>query len=499
MNLIQGTSGNDTLNGTTGFDKIYGYGGDDTISGGGGSDAIYAGAGNDSVSMPWTSFNLSAPSIADGGAGQDTLTLTGAVHSTPTLNLAYVTGFETINLIDLVWVTLSDANLAAGGTLTVTAGSVDASAVTGYHLNYQGSAPTFFDTLPETVIGTALSDTITGHGTLSGGDGDDILTSTAGSYLNGGAGNDTLHDTTGGGTLDGGAGDDLLEGSGLQSETTIASYQDATSAVTVSLLLSGPQDTGGAGTDTLTDLQGVTGSAYADTLTAGTSGSELTGDAGNDVLIGGPGNDAFVGGAGLDTVSYQSATAGVTVDLSSTSQQNTGGAGSDFISGVEKLIGTTYNDILTAAATGSTLNGGAGDDILNGGAGADALNGGAGNDTIIGGGGRDLLTGWTGADKFIFTAMSDSPHGAPDTIADFTHGQDVINLSDIDADTGTGGHQHFHLGGGGGHAGDITVTYNAGANQTELDIWTGTHVNADGEILLNGDLHATLSIGDFVL
>ena len=499
MNLIQGTSGNDTLNGTSGFDKIYGYGGDDTISGGGGSDAIYAGDGNDSVSMPWTSFNLSAPSIADGGLGQDTLSLTGTVASlTPPLNFTYVTGFETINLIDGISVSLNDGNLAAGGTLTVVDGSVDASAVTGFHLDYQGNAG-FYSTVLETVTGTSLSDTMYGHGVLNGGSGDDVLTATGSSTLNGGDGNDTLHAGLGETVLDGGPGDDLLECDSNIGGVGTATYGDAASGVTVSLLVSGPQNTGGAGTDTLSGIQNLIGSAFADTLTAWATGSELTGGAGNDFLIGGAGNDVFDGGTGTDAVSYQSASAAVQVDLSTAGPQATGGAGTDTLTSIEKLVGSSYNDVLTAAASGSTLNGGAGDDVLNGAAGVDALNGGVGNDTITGGGGKDLLTGGAGADKFIFTAMSDSPHGAPDTIADFTHGQDVINLSDIDADTGTGGHQHFHLGGGGGHAGDITVTYNAGANQTELDIWTGTHVNADGEILLNGDLHATLSIGDFVL
>ena len=496
MNLVQGTSGNDTLNGTPGFDKIYGCGGDDTIYGWGGSDAIYAGDGNDSVSMPWTSFNLAAASVADGGAGQDSLSLTGTVTSpTPTLTLTYVTGFETINLTDGISVAVNDGNLAAGATLVVVNGSVDASAVTGFHLNYQGNGG---GGLTERVTGTSLSDTIYGYGLLSGGAGDDVITATNGATLNGGDGNDILRAGLYTTVMDGGAGDDILEGSNIGGVAT-ASYVDATSGVTVSLLVSGPQNTGGAGTDTLSYIQNLTGSDFADTLTAASSGSILTGGSGNDFLIGGAGDDWFVGDAGLDTVSYQSASAAVHVDLSVTGAQDTGGAGSDNFSGVEKLVGSSYNDFLTAAASGSTLNGGGGADVLNGAAGVDALNGGAGNDTLIGGGGKDLLTGGAGADKFIFAAISDSPHGAPDTIADFTHGSDLINLSDIDADTGTGGHQHFHLGGGGGHAGDITVTYNGGANQTELDLWTGTHGPADGEILLNGDLHAVLTARDFLL
>ncbi len=50
-------------------------------------------------------------------------------------------------------------------------------------------------------------------------------------------------------------------------------------------------------------IQNVTGSQYADTLTAAPGGSTLMGLVGNDTLIGGPGNDVLEGGAGADVLS----------------------------------------------------------------------------------------------------------------------------------------------------------------------------------------------------
>jgi len=61
--------------------------------------------------------------------------------------------------------------------------------------------------------------------------------------------------------------------------------------------------------------------------------------------------------------------------------------------------------------------------VLYGFAGNDKLSGGAGNDFIDGGQGNDTLTGGTGNDTFYFRSGD-----GIDTITDFTHGGDVIDL-----------------------------------------------------------------------
>ena len=67
--------------------------------------------------------------------------------------------------------------------------------------------------------------------------------------------------------------------------------------MTVSLAISTAQDTIGAGTDTLTNIENLTGSAFDDTL---------AGNAGDNILD---------GGDGTDTVSYAGAAGAVTVSL----------------------------------------------------------------------------------------------------------------------------------------------------------------------------------------
>ena len=211
-------------------------------------------------------------------------------------------------------------------------------------------------------------------------------------------------------TLIGGAGNDFMDGGAAGSDT--ASYADATAGVTVSLAITTAQNTVGAGTDTLTNFENLTGSNLNDTLTGnaaanilnglagndslngGAGNDSLIGAAGNDTLIGGAGNDSLDGGAaGSDTASYIDATSAVTVSLAITTAQNTIGAGTDTLINIENLTGSNLNDTLTGSTAANILDGGAGNDTLNGGAGNDSLIGGAGNDTLNGGAGNDSMDG----------------------------------------------------------------------------------------------------------
>ena len=79
------------------------------------------------------------------------------------------------------------------------------------------------------------------------------------------------------------------------------------------------------------------------------------GGTGNDALQGGAGDDIIDGnedssGLDVDTASYASATAGVTVDLAVTTAQNTVGDGTDTVTGIERLIGSNFADSLSGDA-----------------------------------------------------------------------------------------------------------------------------------------------------
>ncbi|UZE13538.1 retention module-containing protein [Pseudomonas sp. B21-053] len=155
-----------------------------------------------------------------------------------------------------------------------------------------------------------------------------------------------------------------------------------------------------------------------DVLTAGSGNNELHGGAGNDLLYSGPGNDLLDGGTGIDTASYAHATAGVNVNLGLLTAQNTLGAGTDTLTGIENLVGSNFNDTLTGDSNNNVINGGLGNDTLNGGGGDDLLIGGLGNNT---------LTGGSGADTFQWLA-GNSGH---DVVTDFTPGTDKLDLSQL--------------------------------------------------------------------
>jgi Ca2+-binding RTX toxin-like protein len=176
------------------------------------------------------------------------------------------------------------------------------------------------------VVGTCMSDTITGDGganRLEGGGGDDTLS--------GGNGNDTLV---------GGAGTDVVNGG---DGVDTASYVGHTQGVVADL--DGVADDGAPGENDLiaVDVENLTGGRFADTLTGDGGANTVTGDScpGPGVVLCLGEADVLAGGGGADVL--------------------WGGFGDDSLSG---------------GAGGDTLNGGFGDDDLSGGLGFDGLDGG---------------------------------------------------------------------------------------------------------------------------
>jgi Ca2+-binding RTX toxin-like protein len=66
------------------------------------------------------------------------------------------------------------------------------------------------------------------------------------------------------------------------------------------LAITAAQNTVGAGTDTVSLFENLTGSAFNDVLTGSTAANVLMGLAGNDTLNGGSGADLLTGGLGVD-------------------------------------------------------------------------------------------------------------------------------------------------------------------------------------------------------
>ncbi|WP_374578362.1 calcium-binding protein [Phenylobacterium sp.] len=281
-----------------------------------------------------------------------------------------------------------------------------------------------------------------GRDVLRGGAGDDILYGFGGDdSLLGGAGHDVLAGHEGNDTLSGGTGDDYLLG-GLGTDVIDggagvdwAAYEDATAAVKVSLALTGWQATGGAGSDKLTGIENLYGSAFNDTLignagvnylSGGAGDDRLEGGAGDDHLEGGRGADTIIGGDGWDVVSYDDAAGPVFVNLASGYANTydldilTSGAGIDFdtrpnighdsLHGIEDVYGSQFGDVIFDNDADNYLIGQGGNDFLFTNAGNDTLDGGSGNDVFYTneGTGFTVLMGGDGTDTIHFAHVYDT-------------------------------------------------------------------------------------------
>ena len=314
------------------------------------------------------------------------------------------------------------------------------------------------------------------------GDGDDIVTSGAGrDLIRGGAGNDTLNGRGGDDILNGGLDADALDG-GQGSDT--ATYENATAGVAASLTtsLAGFTSAGEAVGDTYVNIENLTGSDYNDILVGDAQSNILSGGGGDDRLVGLGSSDTLDGGSGNDTASYEYATFGVTVSLTSNTG-STGEADGDVLVSIENLVGGNGNDTFTGAAgiQANAFDGGAGtdtvsyapsaegvvatlapslllaplaqtndalgdtfqnienltgtsfDDTLIGNNVANSLNGGIGNDLLEGLGGADIFIGGTGTDTVSY---ENSLLGVVSSLSTaFASGPSVTQTNDAFGDT----------------------------------------------------------------
>ena len=338
---LTGSSSRDWINGGGVNDVLHGGDGGDVLIGGLGADQLFGDGGDDALVVSVGDNN--ALDVFDGGAGIDYLTAA---------DLGIVFAGTAINIEGFAFSDFRETSLAVSKSL--------------------------IDTMPASVAifgaGAAFANTLTINVNTAGPldlslwqfgkwqDDDRIV-------INGTTGNDVIIGSSRTDVLIGGLGADTLDG-GAGNDT--ASYASASAAVTVSLAIATAQNTGGAGTDTLTNFENLFGSGFNDFLTGDANANVLTGDAGNDTLD---------GGLGQDTAAYTNASAGVTVSLLIAGAQNTVGSGSDTLISIEDLSGSAFNDTLIGNSGANKLSGGAGSDTLIGGLGDDALDGGDGLDT----------------------------------------------------------------------------------------------------------------------
>ena len=224
--------------------------------------------------------------------------------------------------------------------------------------------------------------------------------------LSGGADDDSFNTSYGFDLIDGGAGSDIV------------SYYQADGpygtriGVTVDLAITGPQDPGHGKPDTLTGVEGLSGTSQFDVLKGDSGPNLIEGSIGRDTLYGRAGDDVLDGEFGIDVCrgglgddelircedAFQRAPAparagvepptcagqAITIDLNQADHPDPLRPRADVI------LGTPGED---------EIRSGGGDDVICAGDGEDLVNAGAGADLVEGGGARDLVHGGDGADS----------------------------------------------------------------------------------------------------
>jgi Ca2+-binding RTX toxin-like protein len=471
--LITDTAGNNTVDGGAGDDQIITSSGNDNVLGGDGNDEITLGAGDD---------------IANGGTGADRMfggSGNDVMDAGGGLGNDYIDGGDGVDIATYVSAT-AGVTVALGlvnpdntpmAQDTIGAGVDTLAAIE----NLTGSN---FD---DTLTGDALNNLLNGgagNDRLDGGDGNDGLV--------GGSGNDTLMGGPGADQNDGGTGVDTVDYSSSPAAVVInlsdalnesggfaegdvlnfdtdnngsretrtvevikgSAFDDTLTGDDLGIQFEGQGGndtiTGGAGVDALfggdgNDIisglagnDGIDGGAGDDNIAGGTGVDTLLGRAGNDSLAGGDGNDTLQGGdggdlldggAGSDIAFYSDSTSAVTINLADGLPESGGFAAGDVLSGIENILGSSFNDTLIGDGGVNQIFGNSGDDIITGGAGRDVLF-------------ATTSTGQTtGVDTFDYNALSElesasgSTLGAWDTIFGFTGGtgtgRDLIDVHDL--------------------------------------------------------------------
>lgn len=417
---IRGLGGNDRLEGLTGDDTLIGGDGDDVLIGGAGFDLLDGGRGADTYQADVQDIvsyrSAPAPVVValdgsrprEGEAADDTY--------------SDVYGIEGTDYDDTLIGDAESNRLNGGRGNDILIGGDG-------RTKYEGSD------LSDILDGGDGDDLIYGfkpNGTpsagtpnLTGADGQNELFGRAGNdviyggdgtnFIYGGDGDDNLYGGEGNNYFEGGSGADIITGGSAQSDNT-ASYYRSAMGVSVDLTL-GTAAGGDAQGDVLVGILDLVGSSAGDVLVGNAArnelygglgndriegqggGDRLNGDDGDDQIFGGDGDDNIIGGVGADAIDggdgngdavffFDGLIGGVVVNLT-TGTGSRGEAEGDTYVRVERVKGTSSDDVLIGNEIDNWLDGTYGDDRLEGRGGDDLLAGGTGADVLDGGDGVD--------------------------------------------------------------------------------------------------------------
>jgi Ca2+-binding RTX toxin-like protein len=369
---ITGDDGNDTIFGDDGNDVINGGSEDDWISGGIGNDIIDGGAGND---------------IAYGGEGDDTFIFNYSENSN--FENEYIGGVGT-NSLRLYF---TAAEFALPKLQSDIAHIITSNFVKSY-ISTAVYTYAFLNLMLKEIqnVEVYVDDVLTEISFISeiGTDENDVIISTQeNDVVLGMDGDDTINGREGNDDLRGGRGNDIIES--------------------------------GQGRDAVYGDEG-------DDIIKGNEGDDyLFGGLGNDIIHGGGGSDQVDGGNGIDAISFTELNQRVVVDLSQNLVIDDGFGSTDYLSNIENVIGTEFNDIIDGDNNDNVFYGEGGIDRINFFNGRNIGYGGIGNDrfeTIHTENGENHLYGDTGNDSFF---LGDNGKN----IIDGGLGNDVISYNSI--------------------------------------------------------------------
>ncbi len=383
---VAGAAGNDMIDNLTGSNigqimevfKLTEY--NDRFVGTGYAETVLAGSGDDTIQTgsldgATQSFNDSI----DGGAGNDWLDYT------------YTAQYVTVDMVNGNAVVNSSPSEASTGTFAAIDRFVNIE-------NIRTGA------VADSIVGNSVANIIdagNGNNTVNGGDGNNtILAGTGNDIIVAGINDDIINAGNGTNTISSGAGNDSINlvvgadtinaGSGIDTvDYSTSLFARAFTASGVNILVTGDGNTDSILMDgsnnvevfNMTSLNDVfNGTAYAETIYAG---------AGNDTIKGSTGaatdSNYIDGQAGIDWVNYSAASSGLDITMG-TAVPTTVVVGSavDTLVNVENITATNFNDTITAATTGSLMQGLNGNDLYFAGAGNDTIleENGSGVDTI---------------------------------------------------------------------------------------------------------------------
>lgn len=431
----------------------------DTLDCGGGTDVVRGGNGNDAVIKSWGDYgNL------DGGAGIDTLAVSGANLKSP-----------------------DDALLFDAATATIASGTTTIGGFQRFELF--------------SIAGTDLGDTITtgdGGDQLFGFSGDDVLNGRGGAddiragdgrdRVDAGGGNDTIDAMVVFGRADGSTADTILGGAG--DDHLFVAAGSAVSGVPYSLAAC--IFVGGIGRDllelqslltTVVDFTGATLNGF-ERIAYGTQSGGLRMTAAQASGV----TDFTMSNARLYLADAGNLRLTGSLDLSAVHLSD-GGQFADF-SLAFKPVGPGFSGIrVEGGARGDRIIGTAFSDTHSGNGGNDTLSGGESGDALRGGLGADQLTGGLGADGFEYRDIAESSTRLTgrDRILDFKVAEgDRILLVTIDAIADTPLNDAFTFVGSAEFtsAGQLRVYERNGV--TYVDMNTGNDLVADMRIVLDG-------------